>query len=308
MKAQLNENDLMEIASRTPGSVSSVQYIAIPLPKSNQNISRSSSTNASFDPILHSNSPIRLLQTDLALFRVIHKRDTRGGLILVEATFSEDGSLLRSDDAFSFVTLWMGGRGIEECEMYVMEDVPEVVRNWDTGAEYRIKDAVHEMMRLYHLAYRSLVVESVERNSVVQPRAVFQGAVEQIASVRVEGVGVFKAFLDQSVFVQFDSAISIRVSSCDAICGKSHWSALDRMHLGVDGAVAVVMDSREGEYQVRVFHPIGVEKEMDHVLQFVDWAFMPDAERTRQMQVKKTATDILSGVLERGRAYLQQNE
>ncbi|KAJ3027184.1 UNVERIFIED_CONTAM: hypothetical protein HDU68_004286 [Siphonaria sp. JEL0065] len=285
------------IANSTHGSVSSVRYIAIPLPDSNKSVSLSSLPNSSFQPTIPtSTTPIKILQTQAALYRIISNagdsKTSRNPTIWVEATLHSDGSVLRSDEEFTFVTLYVNesteasdvnnsGSGSDMQEfspsngnsiiqngmgMYMIDSPPDIARNWDTGIEYPVREIVLEMTRLYHLAYRYLndtIADASRRKRESSPSSTAEVARRcktETASVRVEGVGVFKAFSDSSVFVQFDHALSIRIQNCHALCGKAGLSGLERMEHGVDGALAQVTNSAEEEYNVRVFCPIGVER------------------------------------------------
>ncbi|ORY51008.1 hypothetical protein BCR33DRAFT_762547, partial [Rhizoclosmatium globosum] len=293
----LNKQELMNLASQIPGSISSVRYIAIPLPKTNQDISRSSSVNANFNPskTWTCTWPIKVLQTETALYRVILHR----GIVIVEATFLEDGAALRTDRDFKFLSLYLNDES-GHSEMYEITNAPNVVRNWKTGVQYLLKEVVLEMTRLYQLSLRSTVdLQSVQNMAyIVGHQDHVLG--EELAAVKVEGVGLFKAFSDYSVVVQFDSAITIKIYDCDKICGHGHLSGLEKMELGLDNVIAHIIDSNHEEYNIRVYCPIGVEKEMSQVLQFVDWAF--NERRSEKNEPSwQIAEEMYQSVVERGR-------
>ncbi|KAI9330282.1 hypothetical protein BDR26DRAFT_871563 [Obelidium mucronatum] len=297
LRGQLSGDALLELAKNTTGSVSSVRYIAIPLPESNKDIALSSTINSAFHPTLHDDIPIKVLQTSSMLYRVIVKNTSlasRDIVLIIEATFLQDGAVLRSDDGFSFVTLYVneGAPSSDECDqvngdcssgeipsglgMYLISSPPDIARNWETGVEYGIRGVVLEMTRLYHMMYRYLlenrrgessnVVMALDDDLTPKPKPTgslgfhYGKRREEVHSVRVDGVGVFKAYSDSSVFVQFDHAVSIRIDDCDFLCRKSQLTGLQKMECGADRVLAVVTNSRHEEYTVRVFSPIGVER------------------------------------------------
>jgi hypothetical protein len=155
------------------GNIVGVRYVAIPIPQSNMNTSISDSNNSLFNPTQHqvldhlNPKPIHILSTPIATYRVVPPvtslaSSTSGSSassspslgpytrldyideVDIEAVLHEDGSIFRSSDGFSFITIYFSvGDHVDavptatelEGEMYAVENSPDTARNPRNGRQ-----------------------------------------------------------------------------------------------------------------------------------------------------------------------------
>ncbi|KAJ3227591.1 hypothetical protein HDU81_006566 [Chytriomyces hyalinus] len=323
----LTNDQMMELTHSIPGCVVTSKYVAIPF-QPDLDFSKeapSSSENVAFEPSESdfSDKPLALLGTESILYRVIPIYDPldfrnsarKPEKVIIEATIFADGTVIRTDESFSFVTLYRNEElqprethigsmesqstspSSDSGEMYAIHHTPETCHNWSSGAEYPLREIVSEMTRLYILASRLVLQPDQPRQFLTEQQRLMSllddPCIEHIADAEIPGVGTFHAYSDKSVLVRFHNGVLIRVPDCDKLRGVNQGQVeLELLRKGLDRASAAVRDAEGNSLFVRVFKPIGFEREMTHVFQFIDWAFQSKSDRIRAMEMKRQVSEV----------------
>ncbi|KAJ3231299.1 hypothetical protein HDU78_007811 [Chytriomyces hyalinus] len=342
----LTNDQMMELAHSIPGCVVTSKYVAIPFQPDLDFTKEapSSSENVAFEPSESdfSDKPLALLGTDSILYRVIPIYDPldfrnttrRPEKVVIEATVFSDGTVIRTDESFSFVTLYRNEElqpresdkvliesqssspPSDSGEMYAIHHTPETCHNWSSGAEYPLREIVSEMTRLYILASRLLLQPEQTQQSTYSQilneqqhllSLLDEPCMAHIADAEIPGVGTFHAYSDQSVLVHFRNGVLIRVPNCDKLRGVNQGHVeLELLRKGLDRASAAVRDAEGNSLFVRVFKPIGFEREMSHVFQFIDWAFQSKSDRIRMREMKRQVSEVSRRAVAATVSYLKK--
>ncbi|KAJ3416786.1 hypothetical protein HDV05_000160 [Chytridiales sp. JEL 0842] len=220
------EEDLMAVAS-THGNIIGSRYVAVKLPQANQYIAPSDKVNSI----------------------VVHNEGMTGEHeIYVEAVLHEDGTLFRSSEDFTFVTMFVIpskslGESSYDGEMYSVRNMPDIVRNPENGRHL----IVDEMMRLYHNAVQRSAKVQKENVPVKLPAPTKQiGRVEK--EVSIKGIATFKIYADKSVKVKFEDGVKVEIPA------RNFTIALKE-----DNTIALVTTHQGETIYVRSAKPIGYE-------------------------------------------------
>ncbi|KAJ3203086.1 hypothetical protein HDU82_006847 [Entophlyctis luteolus] len=273
----LSQNQLIDLA-RASGAIITSRHVAIAYP-----LSMLVEMDRLFEPL--KNCPIRVLQTPSVVYRTVCiRRDSllpvrlesidsgalRFPLVMIEASFLEDNTLLQSDTDFAFVTMHTDCASEEKSEdtiqMFDVRNLPEKAVDYATKNSYSLKVVVENMKRLYQQAFEAFVVrtnaEPVDSNlgCIWLPHT---SPIKQ--SVSIPLVGKFISFADYSLRGEFEnSGVCISVANSKLL-------DLQTPSRKFEDSYALVTCADGQKFKIRITKPIGFEREVDFLIQFARW-------------------------------------